>query len=405
MTAKLVLDTRYKSKDNLYPVVIRVRSGNQLKHISCDYRLPENAWENGSVKKKYRDATIINSHIAEQLADITTKLRKAQSEGITDLDIIIGSKKKKEDTVQKESFTGYLHGRSVQYKEINKLIHASRIDNMCKDLKACFETDNVLFELSEDDLRNFHAYLLKIGNTANTIQNKYKLLRQFFNAAKKEGKTTEINPFEKFKISKKPVHKEKLTKKEIEALEQAELPVGLMQNSRNLFLFSYYCKGMRFEDCIRIKHSDVVGDRIIFREIRKGHKRITVQVHSKLKQLISSYMGNDTPYLFPFLKTELMLDKGLPLSKESEKERISKVSEQNVIVNRYLKIALLRAGIDKECSFHNSRHSFAYNMKKQGANISVIKDALGHSTTAQTETYLKALDDETIDNEVNKLYE
>jgi len=34
----------------------------------------------------------------------------------------------------------------------------------------------------------------------------------------------------------------------------------------------------------------------------------------------------------------------------------------------------------------------------------VIKDALGHSTTQQTEDYLKELDDEVIDAEVAKLY-
>ena len=28
MTAKLVLETRYKRKDNLFPIVIRIRSGN-----------------------------------------------------------------------------------------------------------------------------------------------------------------------------------------------------------------------------------------------------------------------------------------------------------------------------------------------------------------------------------------
>jgi integrase/recombinase XerD len=403
MTVKLVLDTRYKSKDHLFPIVIRIRCGNQLKQIPCEHRIPESAWENGAVKKKYRDASIINSDIANQLAAITTSIRKAQADNLTDMDAILGNTKK-EETVQKASFSDYLHGRIMQFQSIHKLIHASRIDNMVKDMKACLKRDNVPFELSEEDVRTFYAYLMNIGNTGNTIQNKFKLLRQLYNSARKEGKTTEVNPFEGFKVNKKPVHKEKLTKEEIEALEHVVLPPGLLNNSRNLFLFSYYAKGMRFEDCIRVKHGDVIGDRIIFREIRKGHKRITVQLHSKLKQLIAPYLGNKTPYLFPFLKRELMLDKGLPLTMDSEKERIAKVSEQNVIVNRYLKIALLRAGIDKECTMHNSRHSFAYNMKKQGASISLIKDALGHSNVSQTETYLKALDDEAIDSEVNKLY-
>jgi hypothetical protein len=37
-------------------------------------------------------------------------------------------------------------------------------------------------------------------------------------------------------------------------------------------------------------------------------------------------------------------------------------------------------------------------------NLHVIKDALGHSESRTTEIYLKALDDERLDKEMDKLY-
>lgn len=421
MTAKLVLETRYKRKDNLFPIVIRIRSGNQMKQVPCGYYVPEKAWGKGEVKKNYRDADIINADILKQLAEMTTKIRMAKSEGITDINMVLRDKPKEEEAAL--LFSDYLKSRATQYDEEKKIKHARKVRSWLYNLQECFNTEKlptnitedqkkkiidkvpVPFELNADDMRKFNVYLKNTGNAANTINDKFAKLGQLFDSAIKERKTNAENVFERFNAPKKPVHKEKLTKEEIAAIEQLQLSKGSLDDTRNLFLFSYYCKGMRFEDCIRVKRSDIVKNRIIFREIRKGKSRITVQVHEKLKQLIEPYLVNDTPYLFPFLKFELLIDKTGILTEEAEKERIKYVESQNVIVNRNLKIVALSAGITKEVTAHVSRHSFAYNMKKQGANINIIKDALGHGDTKITERYLAQLDDEVIDEEVNKLYE
>jgi hypothetical protein len=47
---------------------------------------------------------------------------------------------------------------------------------------------------------------------------------------------------------------------------------------------------------------------------------------------------------------------------------------------------------------------FRLHMKRVTNNMFAIKDRLGHSTTQQTEDYLKVLDDETIHPEAVKLY-
>jgi integrase/recombinase XerD len=62
------------------------------------------------------------------------------------------------------------------------------------------------------------------------------------------------------------------------------------------------------------------------------------------------------------------------------------------------------AGITLNLSFHISRHSFAWHLKQTTDNIHVIQDSLAHSRSATTEIYLKALDDEALDPEMEKLY-
>lgn len=55
--------------------------------------------------------------------------------------------------------------------------------------------------------------------------------------------------------------------------------------------------------------------------------------------------------------------------------------------------------------FHMARHTFAFHLKKKTDNIHIIKDSLGHSRSYTTELYLQALDDERLDEEMDKLYE
>jgi site-specific recombinase XerD len=401
MTAKLVLDTRYKSKDNLYPICIRIRSGKQLKQCSTGYRIPEKGWNNGEVKRSIRDADIINTGIAKQLSEIRTRLTRAKNEDLHDLDSILSDK----PAAPALLLSDYLFSRAQQYEDIHKVKHAKKLRLWIRNLQECLGKKDIPFNLTADDMRSLQAYLKKMGNDTNTIHKKFQLLGCLFNNAIAEGKTNAVNAFKNFKAPTKPVHKDKLTKKEIAALETLTLPDGILNDSRNLFLFSYYCKGMRFEDCIRIQKDDIINDRIVFREIRKGHGQITAKLHSKLKALIHPYIESDTPYLFPFLKKELMLDQGLQQTEESEKERLSKVEAQNVIMNRSLKVIAAAAGIKTELSAHISRHSFAQHLKEAKVHVNVIKDALGHSSVAVTERYLKALDDAAIDEDVNQIYE
>lgn len=418
MTAKLTLDTRYASKAGLYPIVVRVRSGNQQRHVKTGYKIPKVAWNKTEVKRSYPNASSINASIADTMAAVKTKMIEASRKGIEDLDLML----KGETEEAPMLFSQYIESRAKQYDEEKKLKHALKLRRLNLYLQQCFTPSPVPllytekqkeafyrqvpvpFTLTLEDVRKLNIFLKNAGNGANTINHKMGKLRQLFNNARAEGKTDAINPFMQFHAPTKPVHKEKLNKEEVKLIEEVALPDGKLNDVRNFFLFSYYCKGMRFEDCLRFKTAYIIKDRLIFPEVRKGNDRITVDMHPRLKALIAPYRHNE-PYLFPFLKEELLIDKTGTITEEGEKERLSKVEGQNTIINRYLKTIIAACGIDKKISMHNSRHSFAQNLKDSGAHLNVIQDALAHSTQAVTERYLKSLDDRRIDKEVNKLYE
>lgn len=382
MTVTPLIDTRRKR--DLYPVVVRIRHGSQTREIGTGYKIPEKNWKKNQVVG-HPDAGKINKKIADLINEARTYYEDCERK----------HKHFRVDLIGKGhhsySFNEYLVHRAGQYAKKEMLIMETKTKRIEKELKNCFGREIYFDEVNQDLLRDYEAWLMKQGNTNNTRHKKFKFLQQFYTQAVNDDKATDPNPFKLYKIVIKPVQKEKLSLQEIKAIENLKLKPGAVNDARNLFLFSYYCKGARFENCITFKRSQIVKDRLVFRT-NKGNKFISVQVHSRLEHIIKSYPGK-SEFLFPFVKE-------LP---EDKKKYIRVVDVVNVIVNRNLKIIAHLCKI-KPFTFHQARHTFAFHLKKVANNISVISDSLGHSSVRTTEIYLKALDDEFLDSEMRKLY-
>lgn len=403
-TVKPLLDTRYKSKDNTYQVIVRIREGKQVRDIGTGWKITEKYWKGNQVGSGHPDAVYINSKIAEiesqakaYIADCKLKNRPIKLD-------LIGQQR------ASYSFNAFLLHRAKQYAAAEMYVMEAKVRRFDREFRVCF-TNGLTFDdldedvrlkrplrgnetyfddINQDLLRVYETFLINQGNVNNTRHKKFEFLGKFYTEAVNDGKAQDPNPFKLYKIQSKPVRKEKLTEAELKAIEDLKLQPGAVNDARNLFLFSYYCKGARFENCVTVKRTDVVNERILFK-MNKGNKFISVKIHSRLQAIISAYKSE---FLFPYIKV-------LPAHKKAYKKKIDSL---NVVVNRNLKIVAALAGITKELTFHIARHTFAFHLKKKSDNIHVIQDSLGHSKSSTTEQYLQALDDEHLDKEMDKLY-
>lgn len=405
-TVKPFLDTRYKSKDNTYQIIVRIRHGKQLRDMPTGWKIDKNNWDGGGVKSKHKDARIINSQIDHLVSQAKQYIAECQ----------MHSRPIKLDLIGKQrnsySFNEYLLHRASQYAKKEMIIMERKVRRYDREFRV-FKTPGLTFadllederlkrplrgndiyfdEIDQDLLREFDAFLINLGNGNNTRNKKFEFLGKFYTDAVNDGKAQDPNPFKQYKIQTKPVKKEKLTEAEISAIENLKLKPGPVNDARNLFLFSYYCKGNRFETCITCRRDMVSGGRIIFKT-NKGEKYISVKIHGRLQAIIDQYAG-DGIFLFPFIKE----------TPKTKKEYIKTIDSLNVIVNRNLKTVATLAGISKALTFHIARHTFAFHLKKKTDSVHVIKDSLGHSRSSTTEQYLQALDDEYLDSELDKLY-
>lgn len=404
-TVKPLLYTRYQSKDKTYPVIVRVRHGDQTRDIPTGWKITEKHWKGAMVGSGHPEAIYINSKIAEiegqakaYIADCKLKNKPIKLD-------LIGHLR------ASYSFNAFLLHRAKQYLADEMYVMEAKVRRFDREFRVCF-TKGLTFDdldedvrlkrplrgnetyfddINQDLLRVYESFLISQGNVNNTRNKKFEFLGKFYTEAINDGKAQGPNPFKIYKIQTKPVAKDKLTEKELKAVEDLKLKPGPVNDARNLFLFSYYCKGARFENCVMAKRTDMINGRVMFKT-NKGNKFISVKIHARLQAIIETYP--DCEFLFPYVKV-------MPASKKDYKKTIDSL---NVVVNRNLKIVGELAGITKPLTFHIARHTFAIHLKRKSDNIHVIKDSLGHSKSSTTEQYLQALDDEYLDNELDKLY-
>lgn len=208
-----------------------------------------------------------------------------------------------------------------------------------------------------------------------TIGSMHKNLKAFINDAIVDGYLRD-NPYitKRIKIDKGGTRIDKfLTKEEIEAIEQAEMPTLSLSEARDLFLVQVYT-GLSYVDLMAYDFTQC-----------KDSKDFAV---------FSGYRSK-TGVLFTFVltpKAKVLLEK--------YNYKLPKLPNQKYNVK--LKLVADAAGVDKSVSTHDGRRSCGYMLLNAGVPIGVVSRILGHSSTRQTEAAYARLLDETIAEEIKK---
>jgi integrase/recombinase XerC len=130
-----------------------------------------------------------------------------------------------------------------------------------------------------------------------------------------------------------------------------------------------YDTGMRLSELIELKRSSIDEARQEIRVQGKGNKERLLPLLAKTSEQINDYL-NDCPYESSHL---FVTDAGRSLYPSFVYRR----------VNHYLdKVSSL-----EKTSPHTLRHSFATHLLSRGAELSAVKDLLGHSSLSSTQVY------------------
>lgn len=154
--------------------------------------------------------------------------------------------------------------------------------------------------------------------------------------------------------------------------------------ARDMFLFSFYTRGMSFIDMAYLKKSDLKNGILSYRRHKTG-QQLHIRWESCMEETVAKYAaGCSDDYLLPILK--------LP----SKKLR-SQYKSTLFRINKYLKEIAKLCGIAAPLTMYVSRHSWASIAKSKNIPISVISEGMGHDSEETTRIYLASLDGSVID--------
>lgn len=224
-------------------------------------------------------------------------------------------------------------------------------------------------EISVKHIEQFVSYLTnERGCKPRTVNRKINALSTFFQCMKKKKFIME-NPIEDFERMKVPdSERVYLRKEEVEAIIQAiDHPVLYY------FAMTMAYTGLRVNECIHLTMNDVDFEEGYIQVINgKGGKNRTLPFNTHLKEELSHYLNEHRP------QTDSLFFFAL--------KKTGTVSGQ--YVNRILKEAYERAGIEKHVTSHILRHSFASYLVKKDTHVAVIQRLLGHASVKTTSVYL-----------------
>lgn len=384
---KLVLKSAQPKKDGTIPILIRVINERRVKYISTGYAVKEHQFREGSDNwvVKHPDAILINAAIEAKRSGIAEQIYKADIEhSFIDIDTL-GNKKKKSGTF----FTAFKTRLNV-LEERNQAAMYDKLHSKLNILREAWGRDVYLVDLKKEWADKYVTYRLGGGAKISTIKKDLTM----FSGILKEVEFQGPDPFHKVQAGLKPdpINRDKLSLSEIHDIEKAKLS-GLNDLARDMFLFSYYTHGMRFQNVATFDTKTIKNGVIRYR-MNKGKKVREIEIHGKLAAIIEKYKGGK-PYLFPVVKKEV----------KSVWDKKQVIGSANALINKHLKIVAGRCGIEKEVSMHIARHTFAYLSLQRGVSMEVLKDALGHSNFAMTQQYLKSLSDHQVNEAVRGLYD
>ncbi len=239
-------------------------------------------------------------------------------------------------------------------------------------------------------LKKFEGFLYERGVKTNTVSYYMRTLRAVYNRAIKEGMVDEsLYPFKTYKIISTSTVKRAISKDEIIKIRDLNLDDDRgLRLSRDIFMFSFYTRGMSFVDIIWLKVSNVKNNRLQYTR-KKTKQQFSIELVQPAIDIIERYcaMEEQDSYLFPILNRK-------------DKE-YSDYENYKRLINKHLgKIAKV-VKITTPLTTYVARHSWSTLAKYMGVETAKISEALGHTTEKTTQIYLDSFENATLDD-INK---
>ena len=177
-----------------------------------------------------------------------------------------------------------------------------------------------------------------------------------------------------------------------------------------------YGAGLRLMECIRLRICDLDFERatLYVRGAKGGKDRVTLlpkPLHAALQSQVKkvkdlhekdlgegfggAFLPNALAKKYPAASKEFRWQYLFPAKNVSQDPRSKAIRRHHVFesgLQKAVKAATNRAGLNKRVGCHTLRHSFATHLLEDGVNIRVVQELMGHADVKTTEIYTHVME-------------
>lgn len=371
-------------------IVYLVTHRRVVRQITTGYKIYPDEWDE-------KQATLIarGNKNCDGRSQYITLVTKRIRQDMERLDAVIREQENKSTGFTSNDVVASFHGFLKSHSFMNFMEESiGRLKRLNKERTAETYTSNsfmrfrggrdVLFdEITSDLMMEYEAWLRGNGVKKNTVSFYNRILRAVYNRAVEKELATQHYPFKHVYTGIDKTVKRAITLEEIKRIKELDLSFkSSLDFARDMFLFSFYTRGMSFVDMAYLKKSNLQNGILTYQR-RKTKQTLHIKWERCMQDLVDKYPMTDTGYLLFIIKRQ-------------GNERLQYRNALRLVNDKLKTIAGL-VGLHTNLTMYTSRHSWASIARNQDVPLAVISEGMGHDSEHTTLIYLASLDNSKVD--------
>ncbi len=235
--------------------------------------------------------------------------------------------------------------------------------------------ETTLAEATHTLVRSWVMECMEASTGAKSINRKISSLRSFYKFLQREGLVVK-SPMEQVQSPKIPKRLPVIVEEaKLNALldDEALFPSGFEGLRDRVVLELLYGTGIRLAELLGLKNSDIDDYNQQIKVLGKRNKERIIPLAKHLYALLKVYLDQKNEFGFTNTDKLIVTDKGTAAYPQ--------------LIYRLVKHALGEVSTQDKKSPHILRHSFATALLNKGAELTAIKELLGHANLSATQVY------------------
>lgn len=294
-------------------IVYLVTHRRVVRQITTGYKIYPDEWDekqatlitrgnkNGDGRSQY--ITLVAKRIRQDMERLDAVIREQESKsiGFTSDDVVASF----QGFLKSHLFRNFMEESIERLKWLDKERTAETYTSAMNSFMRFRGGRDVLFdEITSDLMMDYEAWLRGNGVKKNTVSFYNRILRAVYNRAVEKELVAQHYPFKHVYTGIDKTVKRAITLEEIKRIKELDLSFKpSLDFAKDMFLFSFYTRGMSFVDIAYLRKSNLQNGILTYQR-RKTKQTLHIKWERCMQDLVDKYPMTDTGYLLPIIRRQ-----------------------------------------------------------------------------------------------------